>query len=141
MSNAEFKAAFSKLLKKVGDKADLVVRKTMLELQNGMIEKSPVLTGRFKGAWQAGVGSANTSATSRIDKTSLGDFDKVGASLATQEVLKSWKPGQTIWLTNAMPYAKRLEYDAWSKQAPAGMVRLTVQNYSAYLAKAVKDLN
>lgn len=139
MSNAAFKSSFAKLLKSAGDKADLVVRKTMLELQNGMIEKSPVLTGRFKGAWQAGVGSANTSETSRVDKTPLGDFDKVGASLATQEVLKSWKPGQTIWLTNSMPYAKRLEY-GWSKQAPSGVVRLTVQNYSAYLAKAVKDL-
>jgi hypothetical protein len=56
-------------------------------------------------------------------------------------VLTGWKLGQTIFLSNSMPYSKRLEF-GWSKHAPApnGIVRLTVQNYSAAIARAVAEL-
>ena len=50
-----------------------------------------------------------------------------------------WKPGQTIFITNSLPYAMRLEH-GYSKQAPAGMVKLTVQNYAQAVAKAAREL-
>lgn len=139
MSNEKFKADFAKLLKAAGDKAELVVRKTALELQSSMVQMSPVDTGRFKGNWQAGIGSANTARTDRLDTTPLGSKDDLGAALATEAVLKGWKAGQTIYLTNSLPYARRLEY-GWSKQSPQGMVRLTVQNFSNHLADAVRSI-
>lgn len=130
MSNAAFKRDFAALLQKAGDKAEMVVRKTALELQSSMIEMSPVDTGRFKANWQCGVGVVNTATDSGEDKTGAGAIGR------TQAALGSWKVGQTITLSNSLPYARRLEY-GWSKQAPGGMVRLTVQNYSRALAKAV----
>lgn len=133
MSNAAFKRDFAALLKKAGDKAEMVVRKTALELQSSMIEMSPVDTGRFKGNWQCGVGVVNTATDSGEDKTGAGAIGR------TQAALGSWKVGQTITLSNSLPYARRLEY-GWSKQAPGGMVRLTVQNYSRALAKAVASI-
>ena len=54
-------------------------------------------------------------------------------------VLDQWTPGQTINLTNSMPYAKKLE-DGSSTQAPSGVVRLAVQAYGDALAKAVSEL-
>lgn len=131
--NESFKRDFAALLKKAGDKAEMVVRKTALELQSSMIEMSPVDTGRFKGNWQCGVGGVNTDTSSGEDKSGSGAIGR------TQATLEGWKPGQTIALTNSLPYARRLEY-GWSKQAPGGMVRLTVQNYSAALAKAVASI-
>jgi hypothetical protein len=131
VSNAAFKADFAKILQKVSAKADLVVRKTALELQRSMIQMSPVLTGVFKGNWQCGIGSMNSANTDAANSDALG---------RTSAVLDGWKAGQTIWLTNSMPYARRLEYDAWSKQAPAGMVRLSVQNLEAYMKKAAESI-
>lgn len=144
MSNAAFKRHFAALLKKAGDKASLVVRKTALELQSQMIEMTPVDSGRLKSNFQAGVGAVNTD-------TSAGAGSDAKGRTAT--VLEGWKVGQTIFLTNSMPYARTVEMGLFGKppgsangpktsggystQAPAGMVRLTVQNYSAALAKAV----
>jgi hypothetical protein len=131
MSNEKFKRSFSALLKRVGDKADLVVRKTALELHSSMVRMSPVDTGRFRSNWQSGFGSAN------IDTGSPENSDAIGRASAA---LESWKPGQTIWLTNSLPYSRALEY-GHSKQAPGGMVRLTIQNYAAFLENAVKGMS
>ena len=130
MSNSDFRANFAKLLSKAGDKADMVVRRTALELQSMMIERAPVDTGRFRSNFVAGIGTVNT------DTSAAPGSDATGRTATT---LQGWKPGQTIFLTNSMPYARRLEF-GWSKQAPAGMVRLAVANYSQALAKAVGDL-
>lgn len=132
-SNAQFKADFAKLLKAAGDKAELVVRRTALELQTRMVGMSPVDSGRFKGNWQSSVGGINTDTSAPADTAGSGAIGR------TKAVLEGWKPGQTITLTNSMPYARRLEY-GWSKQAPGGMVRVTVLEYSQALTKAVESI-
>lgn len=133
-SNASFRVDFARLLQKAGDKADLVVRKTALELQTSMVSMSPVLTGRFKNNWQSGIGSVNTDTSADEDKSGAGAISR------TVAVLQGWRAGQTIFLTNSLPYAYRLEYDHWSKKAPQGMVRLTVQNYAQALKKSVEGI-
>lgn len=133
MSNEAFKRGFSELLKRVGDKAEMASRKVALDLQTSMVEMSPVDTGRFKGNWQCGLGTANADTSQPEDKSGPGAIGR------TEEVLQGWKPGQKIMLTNSLPYSRRLEH-GWSKQAPAGMVRLTVQNYGKYLVEAVKGM-
>ena len=125
-----FAADLNKLCKRAGDKAELVVRKTALELQSGMIERSPVDSGRFKSNWTCGVGAVNT------DTSAAPGTDAEGR---TRTVLEGWKPGQTIFLTNSLPYARRLE-NGWSKQSPNGMVRLTVQAYAQALKTAVESI-
>lgn len=89
--------------------------------------------GRFKNNWQVGIGVINAN-TSREPAT-----DGNAALAAHDTVIKGWKPGMTIWLTNSMPYAGKLEY-GHSKQAPGGMVRLAVQNYAQAVAKATREL-
>jgi hypothetical protein len=140
MSNEKFKRSFSALLKRVGDKADLVVRKTALELLTGMVEKSPVDTGRFRGAWVCGIGVVNNDNEQPEDKSGSSSIARTAAALP------AWKPGQTIWLTNSLPYSRVLEFgredgSPGSKQAPGGMVRITVQNYATFLENAVKGMS
>lgn len=89
--------------------------------------------GRFKNNWQVGVGVLNDD-TSREPSAQGG-----GALGAFDAAIRTWKPGQTIWMTNSMPYAKKLEY-GHSKQAPGGMVRLAVQNYAQAVAKAAREV-
>jgi hypothetical protein len=118
----------SKYCQAAGDKIDLVVRKSALELQASMIAKSPVDTGRFKSNWQCGLGGMNLETAATAGSDALG---------RTEVVLQGYRPGQTIWLTNNLPYAKRLE-NGWSQQAPSGMVRLTVQDFK-YAVKRAAD--
>lgn len=108
-----------------------VLRKTALELQTSAVMMSPVDTGRFRGNWQVGFGAINPDANSPADQSGS------AAIARTAVALDSWTPGTTIWLTNSLPYARRLEY-GWSQRAPSGMVRLTVQNYQAALKAAIK---
>lgn len=128
-----FAANLNALCQRAGDKAELVVRKTALELQSNMVEPSPVDEGRFKNNWVASIGAVDTTNTHAPDKSGA------GAIARTVAVLDQWTPGQTIWLVNSMPYAKKLE-DGSSTQAPSGVVRLAVQACGDALAKAVSEL-
>lgn len=118
-SNAAFKKQFAKLMKKAGARADMVARKSALMLQSSLIAKSPVDTGRFRSNWQCGIAAVNPAADAAPG---------VQAIAGTLSTLQTWRVGQSIFLTNSLPYAKRLE-DGWSKQAPHGMVKLTVQAF------------
>lgn len=128
-----FAADLNKLCERAGDKAALVVRRAALELQSGMIEKSPVDTGRFRSNFQCGIGAMNTDTSAAPEKSGSSALGR------TETTLQGWKPGQTIWLTNSLPYAARIER-GWSQQAPTGVVRLTVQDYRQALARAVESI-
>lgn len=128
-----FAADLAKLCEKAGDKAELVVRKAALDLGGQMIARSPVDSGRFKSNWMTGVGAMDSGTTTAADKSGQPSRTKLQTQIA------GWKPGQTIWITNSLPYAYRLEH-GWSKQAPGGMVRLAVQDYAQAVAKAAREV-
>lgn len=130
MSNAAFKRNFSKLLERAGDKAELVVRKVAQDFVASFVLKSPVDTGRFRANWNTGIGSMSLSTSISTDS---------GAELRASSILPSYKAGDTIYITNNLPYALRLEY-GWSDQAPAGMVRTTIAEYSQFLRRAVAQV-
>ena len=54
-------------------------------------------------------------------------------------VVSSFALGDTLYLANNVEYIKVLE-DGWSKQAPAGMVKVTLTRWQNYVAKAVASL-
>lgn len=139
-----FAKDLKKLCAKAGDRAEEVVRKVAIELQTSMILKSPVDTGRFRANWQCGIGAVDQSVSFELSKgsRSKNKRSKIATSDAkgrTELKLEGWKPGQTIFLTNSLPYANRLE-NGYSDQAPAGMVRLTVQEYGTYLRKVARQI-
>lgn len=75
--------------------------------------------GRFRGNWQVTFDRPAVGAIDRVDKAGM-------ATLAAgREVLAHYDSSEygSIWFTNNVPYAQRLEY-GWSKQAPAGIVRV-----------------
>lgn len=133
MSNAAFRVNFRALVDKVGDKMELFVKASALGIGKSLVEKSPVDTGRFKGNWQYGQSSVNmttSSAPSRDGSAAIGRI---------QTGLETYKLGKMIYITNSMPYAKKLE-DGSSKQAPNGMVALTVQSFQDNVRKAAKSI-
>ena len=131
MSTDAFRSDYAAILKQAREKASQVVRASALAMGGGMVEKSPVLTGRFKSNWQIGIGRVNLDVSSSAGAGSLGRI---------QQGLAGIKTGETIYITNSLPYAKRLEYEGWSRQAPSGMVRLTVMEFQASVGAAVKEM-
>jgi len=114
---------------------DVIVRKVVIDMSTSMIRMSPVDTGRFRGNWMIGVGSPDVSTIEAVDKDGSTSIARITAAVGSVQA------GGVVYITNSLPYARRLEY-GWSKQAPSppGIVRLTVQRYSEYIANAVKDV-
>jgi hypothetical protein len=88
--------------------------------------------GRFKGNWRVGINGIPIGETGSIDRN--GSETK---EIATAAILTS-KAGDVIFIVNNVPYAHRLEY-GWSKQAPLGMVRITLVRFQAIVDKAVAE--
>jgi hypothetical protein len=147
-NNAQFKRDFARRVAAAGERANEVVREVARGMVAGMIEKSPVgdpsqwarrgppgyVGGRFKNNWNCSVVGINLQTGAPIDASGAGAVDRAKAALA------KWEPGQTIYITNSMPYAYRLEYEGWSRQAPAGMVRTTVAEFGMALRDAAKKM-
>ncbi|TXH45681.1 MAG: HK97 gp10 family phage protein [Desulfurellales bacterium] len=116
-------------------KADMetVVRKTAFSLGESMVVMSPVRSGRFRGNWQYGADTINTSTGGADDKSGRTSLNRIQAGV------RGWVPGQTMYLTNSLPYAQRLE-SGWSGQAPAGMVKVTIANFQSHFAQALGEV-
>lgn len=132
MSNEQFKADFARILESVGERAVLVARKTAIQIANELIERSPVDTGRFRANWMTGYGSVNLTITTDTDKSGGATSGRIAQELA------GWD-GESVTISNSLPYAQRLE-DGWSQQAAQGMVGLTVQRWQQYLGDALREV-
>jgi len=127
--------SMNSIVNRVNKRIDTVIRKSTIELFGSVIKMTPVDTGRAKGNWQCSIGSPITSETDRLDSAKL---DSTNGSVAYADVVKTVKgTGNVVWLSNNVPYIQRLEYGS-SKQAPSGMVRLSVQRFGSIFADATK---
>lgn len=115
-----FALDLSKQIEAAKEKTGLAAKRTMIELFNRVIQKSPVDTGRFRANWNCSIGSPNLSTSEATDPSG-----GAASSRATATVVSYTLNGQSVFLTNSLPYAERLE-NGWSGQAPNGMVRLSV---------------
>lgn len=131
-SDSIFTLQIAKFVEKAKGNADLVLRKVAIEIFSRVIQKSPVDTGRFKSNWLVAIGSIPDGTTVAIDVTA--------AVTRVEAATLGAKAGDVIYLVNNLPYSRALEY-GHSKQAPAGMVRLTVAEYGAIVDKAANEVN
>jgi hypothetical protein len=119
-----FEDDLRKFERKTTRKMTQVGRKVALELFGRVILKTPVDTGRARANWQVTIGTT-ANGTVEID-------DKSGGATMSAATAASagFNAGDTIYLTNNLPYILKLE-EGSSQQAPAGMVALTVQEFAA----------
>ena len=100
------------------DQMDLLMRVVVLETDAEVKSQSPVDTGRFQTSWAIG---ENT--TGNYDAGTGGSLAPVGINYTpgTERV------GNTYHVHNSLPYAERLAYQNWSKQASAGWVDIVAR--------------
>lgn len=104
----------------------IFVKKISVELLKKLIDKSPVDTGRFRGAWVVGRNTADRSEPDTTDKE--GTATKIKGISDISEI----REGDIVYISNNLDYALMLEY-GWSKQAPQGMVSVSLNEIEAWL--------
>ena len=111
------------------------IRGAILQVTRNIIMRTPVgnpslwqnpssapagyVGGSLRGAWNASIGRPEYVRNRRPDEggaTTISDANNV---------LSSMQAGGVFYLTNALPYAQRVE-NGWSRQAPNGMLRRAV---------------
>lgn len=128
----------------VPEKHLLLQKKIALDLLSRIIDKNPVgnpdnwkgypprtpppgyVGGRSRSNWQIATTGSRSSSVVGIDPS--------GATAEASGVaaITGAKPYGTIWIFNNVRYIQRLE-EGWSKQAPAGMVAVSLAEIEAGL--------
>ena len=92
----------------------------ILELFSSVILDTPVLQGRLRGNWLISSGAPETKEINILDPSGSKTVQNVGDFVREIKGDKDF----SVFLTNNLPYAYRIEYDGWSHtKAPEGMVR------------------
>lgn len=127
---SRFSIPIADLAEKAKTDLQTVARKITLDVFAKVALRSPVDTGRFRANWNVSYGAPTFDIT-----------ESTSAERASAEVQKALTlaVGGVVWMSNGLPYARRLEH-GWSKQAPAGMVKLTIQEFQGIAAKAAAQV-
>lgn len=120
---ASFKRDIEKFIEDTDDAVVKVLQATSLELGRRIILKTPVDTGRARGNWQAGINTVPGDQLTTKDKSGASSISKVAAESSRAKV------NDAIFVINNIPYIENLESGS-STQAPQGMVRTTVTEFS-----------
>lgn len=122
-----------KLAKKMKQRPRDVVALAFVELSTSIILRTPVDTGRARGNW---IPTANTPGIGYDNET----LDKTGQkAIDAATAIAQMTNSEKFILTNNLPYIGVLEYQGWSKQAPAGMVRISVIEFQDAINKAIAE--
>lgn len=142
-----FRLDLQRFAEKTKAKADLAVGNIVLRIAGEVDRRSPVgdanywknpppkgyIGGRFRGNWQLGVGVIPAGETGLIDPSGAEAQGRVIASIPEKA------SGQVYYLFNNVPYATAIE-TGHSRQAPQGVVGLTVIQFQRIVDEAVAGL-
>ena len=145
---------FEAQCRKFAEKANMSVGKTIrgsaIVLFKGIIKMSPVDTGRFRANWMVGMKVPSEETTESTDKT--------GGTTAMNmaQYINAQKDSYEFTMANNLPYAHLLEYggynpnlvgpqqntsktvNGYSRQAPNGMVRVSVAMFNSILEEQAR---
>lgn len=123
-----FSADVSRIVTQIEQKANMALRKIAIDTTERVRSKTPFDTGQLRASWTCRIGSIPTTFSG--DKTAVDQF----------------KLGDTFYIATDKIYAPMLEYglypqpggakteNGFSRQALRGMVRITIQEVSAWAA-------
>lgn len=128
----------AKVPKTVADVGNRVV----LTVVSDLAFKTPVDTSQALSNWIVSVGSPSTAQIKPHYRGDLGSTQISSAQetiAAAKAVLKNRKAGQKVYITNRLPYIKRLN-EGYSRQQPAGFVERSILVGRIYMRTAKLNL-
>jgi hypothetical protein len=144
----QFRLALHAFAAKAGENAELVVRKTVIDIGASLVMMSPVgnpdlwkdpapkgyVGGRFRANWQHGYNQVQGGQIDAVDPSGGDTAAQLAASVGSGDAFG------VHYIVNNLPYGRRLEYEGWSSQAPAGMVGITTVRFQEFINKAVQEI-
>lgn len=122
-------AAFAK---KLEIKLEEVCQRVALDALTRIVQRTPVKTGRARSSWNLTVREASDDVPD--------DFDFQNDAIQRAQGIAAQIDGkEQIFIVSNLPYIERLE-NGWSKQAPAGMVRLSIAEIEVEMETILEDL-
>lgn len=106
---------------------DDVVAESIVNLSAAVIIQTPVATGHLANNWQPTKDAPASGIVNGDNPAQMAEVEKTVAASV----------GGVYYLTNNLPYARRVEFEGWSLKAPQGMLRVSIENYSNYLDNAI----
>lgn len=113
----------------IKEKVLLVQKKIAMQMLEGVVNMTPVDTGRARGNWMTSVRAPNLS--SDVNRYDKGGGQTIQAGMSAIQSLQDFG---TIYLTNNLPYIVALE-KGHSRQAPVGMVRVSLDRVAMQFGK------
>jgi hypothetical protein len=142
-----FGDSIRKFAVKADERANNVTKKIIFDISTALVLKSPVgdpkywkrkpppgyVGGRFRGNWQYGTNAISHITTSPIDKSGSQTIGRIVGAVPKRVL------GDVHYITNSLPYANRLE-EGWSwRQAPQGMVQVTILEFDPIVRAAAAE--
>lgn len=142
-----FALDIQRFAEKAKEKADEAVGAIVVNIARRIDERSPVgdarywispppagyIGGHFRANWQLGVEVRPAGEIAGVDPSGEATQGRIIAAVPDEAA------GHVFYLVNNAPYARRLE-EGWSRQAPQGMVGLTVVEFQSIVDDAVRTL-
>ena len=113
------------------------IKKAFMGLSTDIIMDTPVLSGRLRNNWFPSVNEGTDKTTNYTGEKGVAATNRVSAI--------KFKLGDTLYLTNNLPYAKVVEFGEYpspsktgktvggfSAKSPKGMVRVNILKWSKY---------
>lgn len=140
-----FAVDLERLVAKYKAQADDVVGNIVVRIAAELDRRSPVgdakywkndppagyIGGHFRANWQLGVNTVPQTEKPGVDPAGTVALPAIMAAVPDRAA------GNVYYLANNAPYARRLEH-GWSRQAPAGLVGLTVTKFQQIVREAVE---
>lgn len=138
--------SFSSNIKKFAEKGKIgyndAVNNSLQRISRSIIFMTPVDEGRARGNWFASLSSYPSAAS-----------DSKTVNMSQVQAVTENAAGKVFYLTNNLPYIGKLEYglypnpsggnktiNGFSRQAPKGMVRISIENFEQGLKESVSKL-
>lgn len=116
---SDFAAKIAAFAWKAQEAQDRVLQGVVKEVGERLVERTPVDAGEARSNWQASVNTPQAVHTPDLDPSGQGAIADIARTA------RAAKMGDAVYVLNPAPHIKSLE-DGHSKQAPAGMVAVTI---------------
>lgn len=146
MAAGTFALDIAKFAQKAKDRADEVVGAIVTRVAEKVMVASPVgdakfwkrpppkgyIGGHFRANWQMEIGSVPVGELAGVDPSGVRTLANITARIPDNAA------GLYYLIANNAPYALRLEH-GYSRQAPQGIVGLTVAQFSQIINQAIAE--